>query len=186
MMHTFQMLVVCRHDRRKSTCISGTRMPRGEFTITVSQQHCVRRLVIVYGCFLQKSVIVHEIGHAVGFQHEQTRPDRDSFVRINYQNIQPNTQFNFQRYTTNTVNNFGVPYDYRSVMHYGRRVGVCELPTTSRHYNQYNERYFQAFSINGRDTVTTVQQSFQNVIGNARGLSFRDIKLANLMYNCNG
>ena len=44
----------------------------------------------------------------------------------------------------------------------------------------------QAFSINGRDTITTRRSEFQNVIGNAQGLSFRDIKLANLMYNCNG
>lgn len=44
----------------------------------------------------------------------------------------------------------------------------------------------QAFSTNGMITVRTKDPEYQNVIGNALGLSFKDIKLANLMYSCNG
>ena len=35
-------------------------------------------------------------------------------------------------------------------------------------------------------TVRTKDPQYQSVIGNAPGLSFRDIKLANRMYSCNG
>lgn len=34
-------------------------------------------------------VVVHELGHVVGFWHEHTRPDRNEFVGIVHQNIVP-------------------------------------------------------------------------------------------------
>lgn len=45
---------------------------------------------------------------------------------------------------------------------------------------------FQDFSTNGQITVQTLDTNFQNIIGRAPGLSFRDIRLANAMYNCAG
>ena len=32
---------------------------------------------------------VHELVHTLGFVHEHTRPDRDDFISINYDNIEP-------------------------------------------------------------------------------------------------
>ncbi|XP_016525423.1 high choriolytic enzyme 2-like [Poecilia formosa] len=55
--------------------------------------------------------------HALGFQHEQNRSDRDSYVRINWQNIIPDTAYNFNKHDTNNLN---TPYDYSSIMHYGK------------------------------------------------------------------
>lgn len=58
------------------------------------------------GC-LKKGVIIHELMHAVGFFHEQSRNDRDVFVDILWQNIAEDMADQFQKYSLNTLQHLG-------------------------------------------------------------------------------
>ncbi|KAL2088661.1 hypothetical protein ACEWY4_015560 [Coilia grayii] len=109
------------------------------------------------GC-VYHSVVQHELLHALGFNHEQTRSDRDSHVRILYQNIIRGQAYNFNKINTN---NLGTPYDYGSVMHYGR----------------------YAFSANREPTIVPIPNP-NAVIGRANQMSATDILRVKRLYGC--
>ncbi|OQR74359.1 tolloid protein 1-like [Tropilaelaps mercedesae] len=73
-------------------------------------------------------IVVHELGHVVGFWHEHTRPDRDNHVHIIDKNIMQGQEYNFNKLTEEDVNSLGLPYDFDSIMHYARN-------TFSKHTN---------------------------------------------------
>nr|BAM93564.1 hatching enzyme [Pungitius sinensis] len=68
------------------------------------------------GC-VQRGIIEHELMHALGFYHEHTRADRDNYISIKWDNIASYNQYNFVKQESDYLN---TPYDYTSVMHYGK------------------------------------------------------------------
>jgi hypothetical protein len=63
---------------------------------------------------------IHEIGHALGLWHEQSRADRDKHILINWANIEPGKEGNFNTFAAagNDGRDIGA-YDLSSIMHYG-------------------------------------------------------------------
>lgn len=69
---------------------------------------------------------MHEIGHALGFYHEQNRSDRDDHLEVRLDNVKEVYRGNFIKFPS--LND--VTYDYNSVMHYGRKVMPCKHMTS--------------------------------------------------------
>jgi hypothetical protein len=77
-----------------------------------------------------ESTVIHEIGHTLGLWHEQSREDRDNFVRIHLDRVIPGKEHNFNQHITDG-DDIG-SYDYCSIMHYSAHefcVSPCPGPT---------------------------------------------------------
>ncbi|KAK0409233.1 hypothetical protein QR680_004424 [Steinernema hermaphroditum] len=110
-------------------------------------------------------VVTHEIAHALGFYHEQTRYDRDDYVTVNMDNIQKRWKGSFEKKTPGNTTNYGLPYDYGSNM-------------------QYSE---DTFAINKDIPVITAKDPLhQHTMGQRAAPSFLDVLMMNKHYQCLG
>jgi hypothetical protein len=108
----------------------------------------------------RKATAIHEMMHALGFFHEQSRPDRDDYVKVQYDNIARDNWSQFRKYSVRMVDTQNIAYDYGSVMHY--------TPF--------------AFSRNGQPSIVPNQRGA--TLGNRRGFSQSDIAKVNKLYGC--
>ncbi|KAE8296705.1 High choriolytic enzyme 1 [Larimichthys crocea] len=134
------------HIQSLDGCYSYVGRQGNDQTVSLSRQGC-----IYYG------TVQHELLHALGFNHEQCRSDRDQHIRVLLQNVIKDQQYNFNK--INTLNQ-GTPYDYDSVMHYGRL----------------------AFSKDNYNPTMVAVPNPNSVFGTARQMSQNDINRINLLY----
>ncbi|NXI81802.1 MEP1A protein, partial [Rhipidura dahli] len=110
-----------------------------------------------------RAIVEHEILHALGFYHEQSRMDRDDYVKIWWDEIIAGKEHNFAKYNDSYITDLNTPYDYESLMHY------------------------EPLSFNKNESVPTITAkipAFDDIIGQRLDLSAIDLERLNRMYNC--
>ncbi|GAV00591.1 hypothetical protein RvY_11417 [Ramazzottius varieornatus] len=103
--------------------------------------------------------VQHEVLHALGFYHEQSRTDRDEYVTIIWKNvINGRKNHNFRAERTDNLN---MPYDYASIMHYA----------------------WNAFAVD-HTKPTIVPKNPKTKLGNREVVSALDVEKINRLYDC--
>ncbi|MEU3010566.1 Dot/Icm T4SS effector Zinc-dependent metalloprotease LegP [Nocardia asteroides] len=103
--------------------------------------------------------VIHEMGHAIGLWHEQSREDRERFVEVRLAQVSAGDRHNFAQHVTDGDDVGG--YDFGSIMHY---------PAT-------------AFSTTGQDTIVPRVALPPGVtMGQRTALSAGDVAAAHAIY----
>jgi len=168
---TFGMMQAFREWEERS-CLSFKRRTNEEdyveFFINsgcwsyVGKQGGGQNISLADGCW-GKGTIVHEIGHAMGFGHEQNRPDRDDYITVRWENVPERKKHNFQKYSDKRVDSLNSPYDYKSFMQYSKT----------------------AFGVNDSVTLDPKKKDvFQ--LGQRVGFTYHDQYQVMELYQCNG
>ncbi|CEF59696.2 Astacin-like metalloendopeptidase [Strongyloides ratti] len=115
-------------------------------------------------CYDKVELILHEIGHALGLIHEQSRSDRDDYIAIDLENVKDDEKHNFQIMNYSSYRNYSTQYDVKALMHY--------KPTD--------------FAKNTKKPVITskLDKAYQKSMGYSTKMTFNEIKQLNLCH-CN-
>ncbi|KAF8373996.1 hypothetical protein PRIPAC_80425 [Pristionchus pacificus] len=145
---------VVEFNHNSAGCSSSVGMVGGKQTVNLGN-----------GCF-SVTVVAHEVSHAFGTLHVQSRSDRDNYVIVDTANIQQGKEHNFMKDPPyyGRLENYGIPYEFGSMQHYHEK----------------------AFSINRDKPTIYAKPQFAKYQGSmeAPRASFFDTLLINKMYKC--
>uniref|UniRef100_A0A0K0ESM0 Metalloendopeptidase n=1 Tax=Strongyloides stercoralis TaxID=6248 RepID=A0A0K0ESM0_STRER len=119
-------------------------------------------IYLSFSCENSIGIAIHETLHALGLNHEQLRGDRDEYIKINWENINPQQYDFFAIADSKQFTSYGVQYDYGSIMHYDQLIA----------------------SSNGKPSMTAKINPLvnQRLMGQRRGLSERDVEIIQKMF----
>ncbi|GMR49284.1 hypothetical protein PMAYCL1PPCAC_19479, partial [Pristionchus mayeri] len=114
------------------------------------------------GC-MTTTIVAHELSHAFGTLHVQSRVDRDNYVQIDTSNIVPGMEHNF-RMEPNGYSTFDLPYEFGSMQHY----------------------FPHSFAVDKSRPTIYARPAYQRFQGSMDGprATFWDTVLINKMYKC--
>ncbi|CEF60273.1 Astacin-like metalloendopeptidase [Strongyloides ratti] len=104
--------------------------------------------------------VQHETMHALGCEHEQSRADRDKYLKLFLENVVKGREHNFLKIELTDYFTYETSYDYGSTMQY----------------------HTKAFSSNDKFTMLPALPFYGSTLGMDEGMSFLDAKLLNLHY----
>lgn len=75
--------------------------------------------------------VIHEVCHALGLLHEQSRYDRNEYIVVHYDNIAKSNRHNFDRDPDSRISS---PFDFNSIMMYSSKSFAInsDLPTITK------------------------------------------------------
>ncbi|GFY62003.1 astacin-like metalloprotease toxin 1 [Trichonephila inaurata madagascariensis] len=120
-----------------------------------------QKLSLGNGCHYFGTV-VHEFLHALGFEHEHNRSDRDDYLTINWENIEQQWYYAFKKLRPEQ-NRLLSSFDYDSIMLYGEK------------------SFAKSWSVK---SMTAKDGRFLDEAYNKPGMSPGDIARLNKLYNC--
>ncbi|XP_055943084.1 high choriolytic enzyme 1-like [Argiope bruennichi] len=106
--------------------------------------------------------VVHELLHALGFEHEHNRSDRDNYLNIHLENVDKAWHYAFKKLEPHE-NRLLTGFDFESVMLYGE--------------GSFAKAY-------GLKSMTAKDGRFMEEPYNKPGMSASDIKRLNMLYQC--
>lgn len=127
----------------------------------IGRQGGEQTIKLADNCFAGNAA--HEMMHALGMFHEQSRCDRDEFVEILFDNVEDGKENNFDK-ECDGATDLGDNYDFGSMMHYP----------------------LDAFSTNGQPTIRLRPGvTYSGTIGQRDALSVLDRFTINFLYGLN-
>lgn len=108
----------------------------------------------------EKTKLIHELGHVLGFMHEQQRPDRDKYIKVNLENA-GQYAFAYEKLSNGGFDK-STPYDFMSIMHY----------------------WNAAYSVNGRPIMVPQKgyEKYATTMGTSKNLTQSDRDLVRKIY----
>lgn len=116
------------YKRNKTKSIVGRR--------GFNQEKEDQSLYLTEGSLKNVGNVIHLLMHAIGFFHHQQASNRDEYVKINWDNIESKHLHEFEKMDSKTMPNYGIKYDYDSIMHsphnaYSKNSKYTIVPTVS-------------------------------------------------------